>query len=77
MFAAADPDVQIRGWPVHRESELSGGGGSQNFFSPLPSTFWSKNKGGARAPGAPPLDRPLVLRHYLVLIRQMKAAKNV
>ena len=36
-----------------------GGGRSQNFFSPLRSSFWSKNKGEA-APRAPPLDPPLV-----------------
>ena len=41
----------------HPDPEISGGGGGgrspKNFFSALPASLWSKNKGG---PGPPPLD---------------------
>ena len=48
-------------------SEGGGGGGgggggaaaSKNFFSALRASFWSKNKGGARVPRAPPVEPPL------------------
>ena len=46
-------------------SEGGGGGGgagaaaSKNFFSALRASFWSKNKGGARVPWAPPVEPPL------------------
>ena len=57
--AVADPDLQIRGGPVHPDPEIRRGGRRQkNLFSALWASFWSKNKGG-RAPRAPPLDPPL------------------
>ena len=55
-----------------RPSDRGGGGGGvhpdpeirraslHNFFSILRASFWSKNKGGARAPRAPTLDPTLL-----------------
>ena len=43
----------------HPDPEIRGGQSPQMFFSVLRASFWSKNKGGARAPRAPPLDPPL------------------
>ena len=43
-----DPDLQIRGGG-------RGGHPDPEIFRPV----WSKNKGGGRAPRAPPLDPPL------------------
>ena len=45
----------------HPDPEIRGGPGlKKNFFSALRASFWSKNKGGGRAPQAPPLDPPLL-----------------
>ena len=47
---------------VCSEGGEGGGGGtaaSKNFFSALRASFWSKNKGGARVPRAPPVEPPL------------------
>ena len=44
----------------HPDPEIRGGQSPQFFFSVLRASFWSKNKGGARAPRAPPLDPPLL-----------------
>ena len=59
-----DPDLQIRGGaPGHPDPEIRGGGGGlqKNFFGPLgAASVWSKNKRGAQASQAPPLDPPLL-----------------
>ena len=56
----ADPDLQISGESGHPNPEISGGRGdrSQNFFSALLASVWSKNKRG-RCPRVPPLDPPM------------------
>ena len=46
------PDPAIRGGG-------GGGGGLRNIFSAPRASVWSKNKGEARAPRAPPLDPTL------------------
>ena len=53
----ADPDRQMRGRGVvsHLDPEIRGGDPKKDFSAPRASA-WSKNKGGARAPRAPPLD---------------------
>ena len=60
-----DPDLEIRGVGVGRSSKpLDKGGGaglSKKFFSAVRASVWSKNKGGAWAPRAPPLDPPLLI----------------
>ena len=45
----------------HPDSEIKGGPGLKKLFPALQASFWSKNKGGGRAPLGPPLDPPLVL----------------
>ena len=56
----ADPDLQITGGGgVHPRPEIREGEGGRppkKIFSALRASFWSKNKGGSRAP---PLDPPL------------------
>ena len=55
------PDLQMRGGGgvgVHPDPDIRGAL-SKKFFSALWASFWSKNKGGARVPRAPPLDPPL------------------
>ena len=42
-----------------------GGGGLRNIFSAPRNSVWSKNKGEARAPRAPPLDPSLNKIKYL------------
>ena len=37
-----------------------GGRGTKTFFSAPRASVWSKNKGGGRAPRAPPLDPPVL-----------------
>ena len=46
------PDPAIRGGG-------GGGGGPKNIFWAPGAPVWSKKKGGARAPRAPPLDPTL------------------
>ena len=62
--AVADPDLQMRGWGVHPDPEVRGGGTGgcvkKNFFSALWASVWSKNKGVPRPPRVPPLDSSLV-----------------
>ena len=52
--------IQISGESGHPNPEISGGRGdrSQNFFSALLASVWSKNKRG-RCPRVPPLDPPV------------------
>ena len=65
----ADRDLQISGWwwgeggggvgGGYPDSEIRGARWSQNkYFSALPASFWSKNKGGWPGPQASPLDPP-------------------
>ena len=50
-----------KGGGGHPDPEIRGGPGLKKiFFSALRASFWSKNKGGGRAPQAPPLDPPLL-----------------
>ena len=54
-YAAADTDLQIRkgaGGDGHSDPEISGGW-SQNFFSALWASLWSKNEGGGLGPPGP------------------------
>ena len=62
----ADPDLQIRG-SGHPDPEMGGGS--------LPKIFlaWSKNKGGAGPPWAPPRDPPL--EYNLFCYSQPKAIR--
>ena len=53
-----DPDLEIRGGG-HLDPEIRGGTVFKTFFSALRASVWSKNKGGAGPPRAPPVD-PLV-----------------
>ena len=57
--SVADPYLQM-GWGGggHPDPEMRGGGSQKNFFQ---ASVWSKNKGEARAPQAPPWDTPLKL----------------
>ena len=50
------------GAPSHPDPEIRGGGGLQkNFFGPSgAASVWSKNRRGAWASQAPPLDLPLL-----------------
>ena len=57
----AGPHLQIgEGGGGHPDPEIRGGPVSTNVFSALRASFWSKNKGGARAPRAPTLDPTLL-----------------
>ena len=62
--SVAYPDLAGGGGGIgHPDPEMRGGGVvSKKFFSALRASFWSKNKGGPRAPRAPPLDPPLALQ---------------
>ena len=65
----ADPDLQIRGGgaPSHPDPEIRGGSLPKNFFGSLGvASVWSKNKRGARASQAPPLDPPLLYTKWAV-----------
>ena len=54
------PDPAIRGG-----GGGEGGSGLRNIFSAPRASVWSKNKGEARAPRAPPLDPSLNKIKYL------------
>ena len=66
----ADPDLQIKGGevPGHPDPEIIGGGSLQKIlFGTLDAaSVWSKNKRGARASQAPPLDLPLLYTKWAV-----------
>ena len=49
-------DKRGGGGAGHPDTEIIGGARSQKKFFALRASVWSKNKGGARAPRAPPLD---------------------
>ena len=57
IYTVAGPDLQIRwggGGGGHPDPEISGGrrrGRSENFFSALRTSVWSKNMGGGGCPG--------------------------
>ena len=58
----ADTDLQIRGSNGHPDPEIRGRGGGRSqkkSFSDLWASVWSTNKED-QAPGAPPLDLPLI-----------------
>ena len=55
----------------HPDPEIRRGPASENFFSALRASFWSKNKGGAPGPPSPSPGPPLTL-----LIRDLKPALN-
>ena len=58
----ADPNLQIGGgaWVGgHPDPDIRGGVVSKKKFLARQASVWSKNKGGARYPQAPPLDLPL------------------
>ena len=69
-YTVADPDLQIRGGGVcnHPDPEITEGGGlPKKFFGPLgAASVWSKNKRGARASQAPPLDLPALYTKWAV-----------
>ena len=52
------PSDGVGGGGGHPDPEMRGGGSQKNFFQ---ASVWSKNKGEARAPQAPPWDTPLKL----------------
>ena len=58
--AVADQDIQIKwggeGGRSSRHWDNGGGPSLKKFFSAPRASVWFKNKGGARAPRAPPLD---------------------
>ena len=64
MYAAADPDLQIKvggGGGGHPDPEIRGRGGVQKiFFRLFGPQFGLKIREGGSAPLAPPLDPPLV-----------------
>ena len=64
QVSVANPDLQIRGSNGHPDPEIRGrgeGGGRspKKSFSALWASVWSTNKED-QAPGAPPLDLPLI-----------------
>ena len=59
VSGGSSPSDRGGGGAVHPDPEIRGGQSPQFFFSALRASFWWKNKGGARAPRAPPLDPPL------------------
>ena len=57
----ANPDLQIRGGPGHRDPEIEevGEGARKIFVWPFGPQFGLKmERGGGGTPGAPPLDPP-------------------
>ena len=79
----ADPDPQIRGGggaPDHPDPEMRGGGGGllKNFFGPSgAASVWSKNKRGAQAYQAPPLDPPLLDTKWAIDHSPTSISQNV
>ena len=75
---------QIRGRgggaPGHPDPEMRGGGGSllKKFFGPSgAASVWSKNKRGAQASQAPPLDPPLLDTKWAVDHSPTPISQNV
>ena len=65
----ADPDLQIRGGgaPGHPDPEIRGARSPKKFFRPSgAASVLSKNKRGARASQAPPLNPPLLYTKWAV-----------